>query len=441
MPVSTLKLTVRLGMALAALTACGTAATPTARLTTPSGAAGSYHVYVDTIQDSAPAIAVVNVPGARRDFLANAVLSPVGSLAYSVAAKGGDTVVRSLDAGTGRERAEQTVSGSYSLPTPDVNPVPAGLSGNGRWLVLERLSPPPDQGTPQRSRFVVLSTSLAGAVRPVELKGWYRFDAIDDAGSSLYLLEYLHGGQGAYQVRRYDLKSGALARGVIADKTELGQPMKGLRVTGLYSPDGSWHLGLYARTTGVAFLHALPLSPAMPFAFCVDLPTRSGDVVTQMAWAAVLTPDGSRLYAANDSLGELLELSVPTGGRYQAPQVVRRSTLPQPTAMRLPWVTDAQAKELPAERLVLSNDARTLYLASSHGITTIDTATLSVRGQWLASTSLMSLAISPDGTYLFGATYDHGEGLLDQVDARTGGLVGQVQVPLTILGLERVRSL
>jgi DNA-binding beta-propeller fold protein YncE len=179
----------------------------------------------------------------------------------------------------------------------------------------------------------------------------------------------------------------------------------------------------------------------MPFAFCVDLPTRSGDVVTQMAWAAVLTPDGSRLYAANDSLGELLELSVPTGGRYQAPQVVRRSTLPQPTAMRLPWVTDAQAKELPAERLVLSNDARTLYLASSHGITTIDTATLSVRGQWLASTSLMSLAISPDGTYLFGATYDHGEGLLDQVDARTGGLVGQVQVPLTILGLERVRSL
>jgi DNA-binding beta-propeller fold protein YncE len=392
---------------------------------------------VDTIQVSAPAIAVVKVPGGRSDFLANAVLSPDGSVAYSTVAKGGDTVVRALDAGTGRERAEQTVSGSYSLPTPDANQVPAGLSGNGRWVVLESHGPPPGLGAPPRSRFVVLGTSLTGTAARVELNGSYRFDAIDDAGRSLYLLEYLPGSRSSYRVRRYDLKSGVLDRTVIADKSELGQPMEGVRVAGLYSPDGSWHFGLYARTTGVAFVHALPISSALPFAFCVDLPAKTSDVVSQMAWAVATTSDGGRLYAANELLGELLELNVTTGGQFEPPRVMRRATLPQPTAMRLPWVTDAQAKEPSARRLALSPDARNLYLASARGIYVIDTAMLSVRARWQASSSYLSMGVTPDGGHLFGATAD---GRLDEVDTRTGGLVGQVQLPTTIVGLETVRA-
>lgn len=429
------------GMAAIAVAGCGTAASaPTGGPSVLPASTAAHRVYLQTVQNSAPAIAIITVPGGKRDFLPDAVLSKDGTVAYSVSPKGGNTVVRALDATTGQERAEQTVSGTYSLPTPDVNPVPAGLSPNGRWLVLESQTPAPSQATPQTSRFAVVSTGLSDPVRQFELKGWYRFDAVDDDGSSLYVLDYLPGSKGDYQVRRLDMVKRVLDPTVIADKTELGKAMNGVRFAGFYSADGYWHLGLYGRTSGVAFVHALPMSASTPFAFCVDLPAKSSDIVTQMAWSAVETPDGARLYLANEELGELLELKIPPRGQFEAPQISRRAALPQPTAMRLPGVTEAQAKELPAQRLVLSPGGRRLYLASAHGIYVIDTATLTVRTRWLGSTSFSSLVISPDGTSLFATTVVEGTTQLDQVDSRTGGLITQTDILLTVLGLERVTS-
>lgn len=428
-----------IGLLVLAVAGCAQAgASATNKEVRGPASAGSYRVYLHTVQDSAPALAVVTIPGGKRDFISDSVLSPDGSVAYTLAHTADNTVVTAIESASGRELGRQTVSGSYELPTPDVNPVPRGLSANGRWLVLERQSPGLFMGTPtppQTTRFAVLNTDLRDQVEQFELDGYFRFDAIDDGGRFVYVLESTPGSALASQVRRFHIGTRALNPAATADSTKPGQ-MTAVRLSALYSPDGRWHLGLYARNSGAAFLQVLPLSADAPSAISLDLPGKDSDMVAQMAWSAALAGDGKHLYLANDQLGEVAELAIPTGAAGEGPQIVRRGSIAGPTAFHWPGVIDAEAKELSGQRLVLSPDGQTLYLASMHGIYVIDVKTLSVRSRWLDSTPFGSLISGPDGRSLFGAVLT-GTAELEQIDARSGSLLAQVTVPLTVLGLER----
>ena len=66
------------------------------------------------------------------------------------------------------------------------------------------------------------------AERPLTLKGVFALDAIDDAGSVLYLLETV--GPNQYRVRDYDLAADRLDDQVIVDKTDASPVMNGTRV-------------------------------------------------------------------------------------------------------------------------------------------------------------------------------------------------------------------
>lgn len=416
--------------ALLALNACG------APTRVPGGVAtGPHRVYIQTVQNSRPALAMITVPGGSLDFLPDAILSANATAAYSVTAQSGATVVRALDPTTLRERGAQSVKGSYALPAVDANPVPGGLSANGSWLVLAD-APPADSGQviPSGSRFAVVNTGLKQPARQFVLPGTFRYDAVDNAGASVYLLEYPGASSATYRVRRFDLGSGTLDPTVIVDKGEPTDPMTGVRLQDVYSPDGYWHLGLYGRGNGTSFLHALPMAANLPFAFCVDVPAKASDLMTQMSWSAAISANGSDLYLANEALDELLQMALPPADQFDAPRVLRRSALAQAVAIRLPGIADVQAKELPSRRLAISRDGKTLYLATTQGILVIDTTTFNVRTRWLQTTPFSSLVLSPDGAIF--ATTLTGTARLDQVDAATGNLVTEAQVPLTIIGLE-----
>ena len=167
-----------------------------------------------------------------------------------------------------------------------------GLSGDGRVLVLERVS----YRYPQRSSaFAVLAAHRPALRRLVRLPGDFTLDAISPDGTRLYLIEHpTPGGLTSYRVRAYDLTRGRLLAKVIADPTEWSQIMHGVAVTRVTSADGSHVYTLYDRGRGRMFVHAL--DTAAGTARCIDLPRIHG---TQMV-SLDLSGDGSRLDVQTD---------------------------------------------------------------------------------------------------------------------------------------------
>src|SRR5713226_2282715 len=95
-----------------------------------------------------------------------------------------------LDPRTGAVLHKLQLPGSYQLPPATLSGVPGGLSPNGRWLVLEA----PDRTSstlPNSSHLLVVDTTYAKKPQRIELNGDFRFDAINDGGSRVYLIEYL----------------------------------------------------------------------------------------------------------------------------------------------------------------------------------------------------------------------------------------------------------
>jgi len=243
----------------------------------------------------------------------------------------------------------------------------AGLSPDGRWLVL---------GPATGSHFEVRDSAFSQQPRQVTLPGSFSFDGISNDGNHLYLIEWLNGAQ--YQVRRYDMDAGRLYPIVIADKSELGVPMAGVRVTGLATPEGRWQLSLYTGAPKGAFIHALPLFD-QPWAICIDLP---GGTTAEAGWSIAMSPAGEAAYAANGQTGVVVSIPIgdsPTG---------RGAGAFQPGT----WGTAPAASDV-------SRDSRTLFVAGRTGLVAIDTATLRQRGRALDGTSLRSVRVSGGWVY------------------------------------------
>jgi hypothetical protein len=273
------------------------------------------------------------------------------------------------DPATGASRRSMQVGASFHLPPATASGMPGGLSPNGRWLVVERS----DQRT---THMLVIDTVALTVTHEVDLTGDFEFDAIDNSGSGLYLIQHLNDRE--YYVRLYDLAAGALTDNIVIDKSDGNQAMTGLRLSGVPSIGGHWLFSMYVRKQDEPFVHALSLDG--PFAFCLDLPGAG----YEMGWSLALNADGSKLYAVNPSSGTVTEMS--TGSDY-APAVIRTARF------------QAAPGEGGAGAAIVVGT--TLIAGGPGGLVWIDASSLRLTGRSLDGWHVAGVGLSPDGKSIY----------------------------------------
>jgi hypothetical protein len=191
-----------------------------------------------------------------------------GSARYVVRSIAGGTSVRKLV--DGHVVARTTVPGAWGIQLVTYHGDVAGLSGDGRTLVLSD-NVTPDGRLRSRSRFAVLDTRSLGVTRRISLRGDYGVDALSPRGDVLYVIHHVSRSDVTrYQVQAYDLAAGRLLPGVIADKRQAGWLMAGNPVARAASTGGRWVYTLYQQSDNYPFIHAL--DAAHRTAICVGLP-------------------------------------------------------------------------------------------------------------------------------------------------------------------------
>jgi hypothetical protein len=299
---------------------------------------------------------------------------------------------------------------AYQLPPATMTGMPGGLSQDGRWLVLESW----DQATGSRhssTSLVVLDTSFNSTPVQIHLGGWFQFDAVSNDGERLYLIEYVSDTD--YRVRLYEVRARLLDPNVVVDKSDPRESMAGTRLMGVPSLDGQWLYSVYARQNDGAFIHALNLAGS--FAFCIDLPGAGySSNPAALDWSLALSPDGSKLYAANAALGMVSVIDT------SEPELARTASIDATSVSSRSWAPDVQAKELGANAAVLSPDGKTLVSAGAAGIVWVATSTLQVEHRALGGRPVWSLGMSPNGAAVF-ALDD--SGTIAEVSLDTGAVV------------------
>jgi hypothetical protein len=321
--------------------------------------------------------------------------------------EGAKTVVDNLIVQPGFGGLSTTVEGAWRLPTIGPDPIPVGISANGRTVVLVEDGAP---ATPGTTRFAILANGPGDRARVVELSGRFDYDALSPDGRTLYVVEHLDADAGgAYQVRAVDVASGRLQDGVVADKRNIGEAMAGYPLAQLRRDDGSVFT-LY-RGLEHPFIHALNTTEG--WALCIDLPaTRADDAAAANDWGLAQGADGRMVFAANATLGLVLEVD-------PVDYAVRRSTSVTPLAgsgIVLAKFGDQESGPV-GRRVVVAPDGKTVYAAGAGGILAIDTTDLAVRGTFEKSTAVDGLAVTIDGSTLYALLRD---GHIVKLDAATG---------------------
>jgi hypothetical protein len=192
------------------------------------------------------------------------VLSPDGSVRYVALTTGRQTVVSVVRVRGGQVVRWRLVPGYFGVPVVALDGTTAGISEDGRTLVLA------DAPGGRMTDFAVIDTRTL-RLRRVELRGSWSYDAISPDGSTLFLVEYL--GTTAdppYRVRVFDLGAWRLLARPLVDRREREAVMRGRPVTRVSSRNGRWAYTLYARAQDEPFVHAL--DTVRRSAFCIDLP-------------------------------------------------------------------------------------------------------------------------------------------------------------------------
>jgi len=207
----------------------------------------------------------------------------------AVPAPGGTRVTELRRAG-GATLGSQTISGRFGIPLVAYDSSAEEVPATSPNVVLEERTNP--GALARRTTFVVLSTRDLHVVRRLTLGGAYAFDALSPDGATLYLTRHASRAHiTRYTVRAYDIRSGRLFPGVIADKTEHEWRMDGMPVTRLQTADGGWAYTLYQGGEDGAFIHALDTRART--ARCIDIPGMQHRAV--MAMRLRLAGGGRRL--------------------------------------------------------------------------------------------------------------------------------------------------
>ena len=323
------------------------------------------------------------------------------------------TVVDNLVVQPGFGGPSTAVDGAWRLPTIGPDPIPAGVSANGQTIVLVEDGAPTTPGT---SRFAILAKGPGEPARVVALKGRFDYDALSPDGKTLYVVEHLDADAGgAYQVRAVDVASGRLQDGVVADKRNIDEQMAGYPLAQLRRDDGSVFT-LY-RGLEHPFIHALNTKEG--WALCIDLPaTRADDAAAANDWGLAQSADGGTVYAANATLGLVLEVD-------PVDYAITRSTSVTPLAgsgIVLAKFGHEESGPI-GRRVVVAPDGKTVYAAGSGGILAIDTTDLAVRGTFETGAAVNGLAVTIDGGTLYALLTD---GHIVKLDAATGERVATV---------------
>ena len=208
------------------------------------------------------------------DYGWEGVRAPTGDVRYVALGTPSSTIVAAISVIGGRVVRSRALRGFYGVPLVAYDGTTAGLSGDGRTLVVASYGPLP--GTAGTTRFLSLRAKTLRPHRRIELRGSWSFDAISPDGSKLYLVEHISADPSPrYRVRAYDLVAGRLLPNAVIDRLVSKAIMGGQPATRATTPDGRWAYTLYARTKGKPFVHAL--DTARRQAFCIDLPLKLGE--------------------------------------------------------------------------------------------------------------------------------------------------------------------
>jgi hypothetical protein len=233
-------------------------------------------------------VALVAVPVAHADGpmpyasqLGDGVLSPDGTTRYLAlaASQTENTLVEAVKTDGGTVRGSLELVGRWGIPIVTYDQAGAGLTPDGKTLVLGDAVPVMPRTT---SKFLVLDPVYLRPLHVFALKGDFAFDAISPNGARLYLIQHVDPTDTQrYVVRAYDLAAERLLPGRIADRTQKGWVMQGYPIARTSTADGRWVYTLYQNPGGYPFVHALDTVRGV--AHCVGLPWRgSQDVFYNM---------------------------------------------------------------------------------------------------------------------------------------------------------------
>jgi len=318
--------------------------------------------------------------------------TPSPSLTHLYAING--KALSDIDPRTGAILHMLALPGAYDLPAATLTGVPGGLSHDGRWLVLQAFDT--TSTIPSATHFLLIDTSFAKAPQHIDLNGFFSFDAVSNDGRRIFVIQYVTNTE--YFVRRYDVGAGQLYENVIFDKADGSTAMGGLRLGGVPSRDGQWLFSAYVRQDKGAFIHALALDDS-GIAYCIDLPGNgySADV-NEFHWSLALNSEGSHLYAANGAMGIIADINLNGNA---PPSIARTAHITTAFAGSGFFAQDVQAKEFGASGAVLSPDGKTLVVAGQTGLVWVDTASLKAHERRLATWTVWSVAMSPDGANVY----------------------------------------
>jgi hypothetical protein len=228
--------------------------TARALLATPIALAILSALPAPAVADGLPAVGIDASP----------LSAPGGDVEYLT--KSGKHTTRLIErARHGGPLRERRIAGTFSLPAVAYDGSPAGLSADGRTLVLIS---PRTRYPRKRTTFSVIDARTLRPRRHIELKGDFSFDAISPDGRLMYLVEYNPRNFGEYDVRAYDISARRLLLKPIVDPSEPDEEMYGVPVTRATSADGRWAYTLYDSSEH-PFVHALDTSGRT--AVCIDL--------------------------------------------------------------------------------------------------------------------------------------------------------------------------
>jgi hypothetical protein len=209
-----------------------------------------------------------------------------GPVRYVAFATGTNTVLEVVRRQGGRVIRYSILPGSYGIPQVAYDGTTAGLSHDGRTLVLGDVA-----GSPQlkkTSSFAIVGIRGLRLRRIVRLPGDFSFDAISPGARMLYLIQHVSAEDTiSYRVRAYDLGAQRLLPQVIIDKTSWESVMRGYPYARAVTADGRWVYTLYSGGAH-PFVHALDTRSA--HAVCVDLP-KSWNKLNVARMKLRLTPD------------------------------------------------------------------------------------------------------------------------------------------------------
>ena len=361
--------------------------------------AGDYRLYEAASTSNSQLVAVIDTQSQKAERrLPWGSLSPDGKHLYSLSSNN----LRDMDPHTGAVVNTMQLPGYFDLPASTISGIAGGLSQNGRWLVLQAFDTTPNaNGTPFATHMLIVEATASRIAARIDLAGYFEFDAVSNDGQRVYVIEYAStskvAGRSTYRVRVYEVGPGHLGDYTVVDKGGANEPMQGLRLSGVFSPDGQWLYSVYARENSGAFVHALNLTD--PFAYCLDLPGSgwSQDSGT-FQWSLALSSDGRHLYAANGAMGLVTQIDNLDG---MNPSIVRTGHIGAAGPSAGVFAQDVAAKEFGPNGSVLSPDGRTLVTTGSTGVVWVDTATLHVSDHQLTAWTVWSLAASPEGNVLY----------------------------------------